>query len=169
MRRDGEVVPAVILLLRSSPSAAIPTDFVNTHTWSNVVGIPMFYAARLRADLMRGAARVGTGGGGANCSFGAVRVAYEHDTAKQIRARSGVVDGVVGFAGCAIAAWLCVFCVVMLCVFSMLPVLLLLIYVLVAYRVGLVLAERLVRAAVVHQQCGMCSSSGLCCVTACVA
>ena len=63
-----------------------------------------------------------------------------------------MVDGVVGFAGCVIAAWLCVFCVVMLCVFSMLLVLLLFINVLVAYRVGSVLAERLVRAAAVHQQ-----------------
>ena len=95
----------------------------------------MFYAARLRADLTRGAARVGTGGGGANCSFGAARVAYEHDTAKQsVRARSGVVDGVVGFAGCVIAAWLCVFCVVMFCVFSVLLLLLLFVNVLFAFR-----------------------------------
>ena len=57
----------------------------------------------------------------------------------KVRARSGVVDGVVGFAGCVIAAWLCVFCVVMLCVFLVLLVLLLFVNVLVAFRVGSVL------------------------------
>ena len=65
---------------------------------------------------MRGAARVGLSGGGASGSFGAVRTAYKHDTAKQgevraesgeVRAESGMVS-VVGFAGCLIVACLCV-------------------------------------------------------------
>ena len=79
---------------------------------------------------MRGAARVGLSGGGASGSFGAVRTAYKHDTAKQgevraesgeVRAESGMVS-VVGFAGCLIACLyvllfvLFAFCVLMVIV-----------------------------------------------------
>ena len=64
-----------------------------------------------------------------------------------------MVDGVGWFCWvCDFAAWLCVFCVIMLCVFSMLLLLLLLSMSWLLIGAGSVLAERLVRAAAVHQQ-----------------
>ena len=81
--------------------------------------------SRLRADLMQGAERVGMGGGGANCSFGAVRVTYVHDTGWYVHDMAYNERGVVWSMVWLVLLWVCDCCLVVrvlcchaLCVFG---------------------------------------------------